>query len=67
MSTDDWNEYKRLVIQGLEDSRQQHADMLKKLNKIETDLATLKVKAGLWGMLAGTVAALTTVLMKGKQ
>lgn len=45
-------------------------DMIKRLDRLEekvdcniTDIATLKIKASLWGFLAGSVPALVTALI----
>ena len=64
MTTNDWNEYKLLVVQGLQESKEQHAVMLAKLTQIEKDITVLQVKAGIWGTIAGTLGAFIAMIIK---
>lgn len=59
---DGWNEWSRHVLAELG----RHSVLLERmdgrLNDIKLELTTLKVKAGMWGLIAGAVPALAVVL-----
>lgn len=63
----DWTEYQRLVLAELE----RHGRMLtalddrmrEELSGIRVEIATLKVKAGVWGAIAGLIPVLLAILM----
>jgi hypothetical protein len=59
-----WDEWGRHVLQQLEQQRQDHLQVRGDLNDIKVQLATLKVRAGLWGMLAGVVPVIAALLWK---
>ena len=58
-----WSEYEKLVMDKLES----HTEWLKGLNKevtsIRIEVAKLKVKAGIWGGLAGIVSAVASMIL----
>jgi hypothetical protein len=64
MSHNEWSEYRLLLLDGLEEVKVQQERMLEKLNTIEKEIAVLKFKSGLWGTLAGAIAAITAMLLK---
>jgi len=51
----EWREYQKYVLNEL----QRHNQLLEKINdklsKVDSEIATLKVKSGLWGMLGAAV------------
>jgi hypothetical protein len=55
MEDDDWKQYQKYVLNEL----QRHNKLLEKINdkisKVDSEIATLKVKSGLWGMLGATI------------
>jgi len=57
-----WNKYQELVLKSLD----KHDLVLEKisdeLTQIKVETGQLKVKAGLWGAVAGAIPALTVVL-----
>lgn len=57
--TDGWAEYQRLVLAELERHGAQLTALETKLNErlgeIRVEIATLKVKAGVWGALSGMI------------
>ena len=69
-----WSEYKKLVMDKLDNYR---ADLLNIFDKLEimnkdnadkharvlSEISALKVKSGLWGALSGAVTAVGTMLM----
>ncbi len=65
---DEWSKQEALVLNELKENATDHKEMIAKLNKIEIELAMLKVKSGLWGGLAGGIPALIGLgylLLKG--
>lgn len=50
-----WNEYQKLVLSKLEEHDKHFENIYKAQNAIRIDIATLKVKAGVWGAIAGLI------------
>ena len=50
-----WSQYQKLVVDKLDDHDSKFTSIEDKLTKIQVDIATLKVKAGVWGGIAGLV------------
>lgn len=61
--TNGWQEFKRLIIFRLDDQKREMQHVNRRLGRIETGVAALKVKAGVWGALAGLVPAVAGVLL----
>lgn len=67
-----WNSYQKLVLEKLDD----HSTALDGLNKevksirvtdipnLQVEIAMLKIKAGIWGAMAGAVPALLVAWFK---
>lgn len=65
-----WPEYRRLILAELEGIKEQLKEIHENIRRIELDLLTLKLKAGMWGAIAGALPALITALviyMKGSR
>lgn len=62
MSTvpDGWSAYEKLVMSKLDDLEQGLADVRAEVIAVRIDVATLKVKAGVWGAAAGMLPSLIT-------
>ena len=65
-----WSEYQRLVLSELKRLDVDIGELGSKLDRVRIDLAMVKVKVGLWGMIGGCIPAaiafLYTILaMKG--
>jgi len=58
-----WNEYEKLVLDKLDKLEQGHGELRAAVASIKTDLAVQKVKAGMWGALAGAVPAAVMFLV----
>jgi len=58
-----WKEYKQLVMAELKRFNSYQEKLDKKLDKIIVDIATLKVKSGIWGFLGGALPVLIIVLV----
>jgi hypothetical protein len=50
-----WDQYQKLVMEKLEKHDDKFGSIDNKLTAIQVDIATLKVKAGVWGGIAGLV------------
>ena len=67
----EWNEYQRLVLHELErlgagiDAVDRKLDTVisTDLSKINVEIAMLKVKAGIWGLMGGMIPAVGLVLL----
>ena len=65
---DSWSKYEKMVIDKLDDHDNKFGLIENKLTQIQVDIATLKVKAGVWGGIAGLVpVALGLVLFYATQ
>ena len=53
--TNGWNQYQKLVMDKLDEHDGKFSNIESKLTQIQIDIATLKVKAGVWGGIAGLV------------
>lgn len=62
--TGGWPVYKRQVLGDLRRNEATGAEILRRLAHIETAIATLNVKAGAWGAIAGVVTILAALLAK---
>lgn len=65
MSTDQgsWNRYEKLVLHRLDTIDARLEEVEEALILVRIDLAQRKVKAGLWGALAGSIPALAAVVV----
>jgi len=61
--TNGWNQYQKLVMDKLGEHDEKFSSIESKLMKIQVDLATLKVKAGIWGGLAGMIPVVIAIVM----
>jgi hypothetical protein len=53
-----WMEYKRLVLQQLEDLTAEVKALRDQVTRLRVDVGQLKVQASAWGALAGIIAGL---------
>jgi len=53
--TNGWSQYQKLVMDKLDEHDGKFSNIESKLTQIQIDIATLKVKAGVWGGIAGLV------------
>ena len=61
---DGWNEWSRHVLSELERLDGGIQKLVEISNSIRVDIATLKVKASIWGAISGIVIVLTSVLLQ---
>ena len=60
---DGWEQYQKLVMDKLEEHDNRFSLINEKLTQIQVDIATLKVKAGVWGGVAGLIPVIIAVVM----
>ena len=60
---DGWSKYEKMVIEKLDDHDQKFTGIEDKLTQIQVDIATLKVKAGVWGGIGGLIPAVIAIVM----
>ena len=58
-----WSKYEKMVIEKLEDHDDKFNGIEDKLTQIQVDIATLKVKAGVWGGIGGLIPAIIAIVM----
>lgn len=58
-----WNEWSRYVLKELERLNDCYESMRKDMTDMKTDLTMLKVKAGVWGLIAGAVPVAIALLV----
>ena len=60
----EWDQYQKLVLSELERHNSLLEKMDEKLAKVNTEIAMLKVKSGLWGMAGAAIPVGIAVAMK---
>ena len=63
MTTESWDQYQKLVIDKLNEHDSKFMVLENKLTRIQIDIATLKVKAGVWGGIAGLVPVVLGIVL----
>ena len=58
-----WSKYEKMVIEKLDDHDQKFTGIEDKLTQIQVDIATLKVKAGVWGGIGGLIPVVIAIVM----
>ena len=58
-----WSKYEKMVIDKLDDHDDKFNGIEDKLTQIQVDIATLKVKAGVWGGIGGSIHAVIAIVM----
>ena len=58
-----WSKYEKMVIDKLDDHDDKFNGIENKLTQIQVDIATLKVKAGVWGGIGGLIPAVIAIVM----
>jgi len=58
-----WSEWSRFVLKELERLNTCYERLDEKLDKVNNDIIALKLKAGVWGALAGAIPVLVAILV----
>lgn len=61
---DGWTEWSKYVLKELERLNGCYEGLRMDVNAISTEIATLKVKAGIWGLVGATIPAIAVILMQ---
>ena len=61
--TNGWGQYQKLVMDKLSEHDEKFTSIEEKLMRIQVDIATLKVKAGVWGGVAGLIPVVVAIVM----
>ena len=61
MNSNGWNEYEKMVLKDLGDLSEQIQLLRKDIGKLQVDIAILKVKAGIWGLMGGLIPSVTAL------
>ena len=73
-STNGWHEYKQLVLRELErltqeirhernNYKQGMSGVYERLIEVEKEIATLKARCGIWGLMGGLIPAMTALML----
>ena len=58
-----WGQYQKLVMDKLGEHDEKFGSIESKLTQIQVDIATLKVKAGVWGGIGGLIPVVIAIIM----
>jgi len=58
-----WSRYEKMVMEKLDDHDDKFNGIEHKLTQIQVDIATLKVKAGVWGGIGGLIPVIIAIVM----
>ncbi len=50
-----WNEWRNYILKAIDKSTDNQKEIYKQLDHIRVEIAQLKVKAGIWGLIGGVV------------
>lgn len=64
ITSNGWNEYEKLVLHELQEHTKELEKLRDDIRKIHIDLAGLKVKSGVWGLIAGSIPVIITLILK---
>lgn len=57
MSANGWGQWANYVLKELEENNKEHGEF----RAMQSEIAVLKTKAGVWGLAAGSIPALITL------
>ena len=58
-----WEKYQKMVIDKLDNHSKRFEEVAQHLTKIQVEIATLKVKASIWGGIAGMIPLIIAILL----
>jgi len=61
-SPNGWNEWSKYVLKELERLNGCYEQIDKKVDKIEQEIAMLKVKSGVWGLVGGLIPVVIALI-----
>lgn len=60
--SDDWVEFKQLVLTSITELKDDYAEGRKDINDLRKDLAVHKARTSMWSVFLGTLAAVATTI-----
>ena len=63
MPPGEWSEYEKLVIAELKRLNQSYEGLRENIEKLNLELTKLKIKAGIWGAIAGAIPGLSIAVL----
>ena len=63
-SEDGWDQWAKFVLKELERLNANYETLRQEVGKVHTEIATLKVKAGVWGAIGAAVPVLALLLIQ---
>ena len=63
-SEDGWDQWAKYVLKELERLNANYETLREEVGKIHTEIATLKVKAGMWGAVGAAIPVLALLLIQ---
>lgn len=63
MAPDGWQEWSKYVLAELKELSRLYDCLDKKVGNMRVDIATLKVKAGIWGLIGGMIPVALIVVL----
>lgn len=64
MTGEDWNAYKKLVMSELDRISSRIGLLEKKIDLLRGDVIMLKIKSGVWGLMAGLIPVTIAMIAK---
>ena len=64
INSNGWNQWSKHILMELERLNDKLESIDDRLRQVDKDLATLQIKAGFWGALAGSVPVLIVMVAK---
>ena len=64
MEQNDWSKYEQLVLSELKRISRDVTDIYSHVDKLREEVAALKVKSGVWGLLGGTIPVIIAVVIE---
>ena len=62
MAESDWSQWEKYVIEELKRHQDDHREIQRQLTQITVDIAALKIKAGVWGLIGSAIPVVGVVL-----
>ena len=63
-SEDGWDQWAKYVLKELERLNANYETLRKEVSKVHTEIATLKVKAGMWGAVGAAIPVMVLLLIQ---
>ncbi len=58
-----WNEWSKFVLNELQRLNVNYENLTSQVQRVQVQIATLKVKSGIWGVIGGSIPIMVGVLI----